>query len=454
MAAYADVSAVVIQGWLSRTPRLRGRRGASTLLRDATSAATIGPLLPKGVEINREAGDVDGVVSLVGGDAAALTLAADAVAVHLRRAIPGIELRAAQAEAPDYFIAYRAMRKQIERGAARQWQPAVAEVVFARPCEYCGVDPAADHRDVGPDPGDRSRPVCLDCAARLDAAGRNSDPRRAPGPEARIAGWLADAGVTLDFPDDFAALAGAGTHIATVYADGNRIGHVFKAIAERHDPSASKAKLAAGIDAATGRALTEAVTTVARSGRAAVVPHLVGGDDVLVSVAAADAWTFTQAYLTSFGSHVRSWLSESGLRIPGSPPSASAGVVFHHRDHPFPMAVEQADAALALAKREFRGEQAAVAWADVSAEGRSSAAGSDLLGPRPLSWFATNAERLRQLAAVRPAQRYRLLRLTDDQLPEQVRRMGIEVVRDLHREGPDELRTALRVARWMQGGSE
>lgn len=450
MPVYADVAAVVIQGWLSRTPRLKGRRGASTMLRDATAAQAIAALLPPGVQVNPDAGDVDGVVNLVGADPETVQAAAQAVAAHLRLQLPGLELRCAQAEAPDYFIAYRAMRAQLAGGRGQEWQPAVSEVPFARLCSYCGQDPATGTADLSPDePG---HPVCGDCAARLRAAGRARDPRHTPGPEQRVAGWLAGAGERLDFPDDFAALAAQGmgdrTHIATIYADGNRIGTLFDLL---KGTSAGKAEVARGIDGAGRAAFIEAAQVVAREEVVPVVPHLVGGDDLLVSVPAACAWQFTWAYLRGFGAAVAAWAAANRI-TPPIMPSASAGVVIHHHAHPFAMAVEQASRALTLAKREFTGRQAAIAWADVSAEGYGPQSGpSDLAGPRTLDWFDRNAEILRQLAEVKPAQRATLSRLPDAELPEQVRRMNIKPAKDLLTAGPADLRDALGVVRWMGG---
>ena len=62
---YVDVAAVRIQDWLERSPILKFRRGASVWLSKATAGLTL-PADPDGstVELNPEAGSIDGVVSI------------------------------------------------------------------------------------------------------------------------------------------------------------------------------------------------------------------------------------------------------------------------------------------------------------------------------------------------------------------------------------------------------
>src|SRR6185437_9975847 len=92
---YVDISAVRIQQWLSRTPDLRFRRGASVLLSRATSEESWESRLPAGTKWNDEAGSVDGVVSLkydpTSTDAAPAKVLADAartVAEDMRKTMP------------------------------------------------------------------------------------------------------------------------------------------------------------------------------------------------------------------------------------------------------------------------------------------------------------------------------------------------------------------------------
>ena len=70
---YLDVSAVRIQDWLTRTPDLKFRRGASVLLTEATARDVWEKQMPPGMRWNDEAGELDGVVALVVADSVADT---------------------------------------------------------------------------------------------------------------------------------------------------------------------------------------------------------------------------------------------------------------------------------------------------------------------------------------------------------------------------------------------
>jgi hypothetical protein len=458
MTYYADIAAIRIQSWLARTPRLKGRRGASILLREATDSNAVAGLLPQNVRINLAAGNVDGVVNLESDDPQALAQSAVAVLRSLRERLPAVELQAAQSkDAADYFTAYSEMKSALAGGRSVEWQPVVPDVPFAQPCDFCGLDPGSFRRDISPDESDRGVLVCRDCAARLDAAGRQADRRRAPDVSVRVRDWLLEAappGAELDFPDDFSELAELGreTHLATVYIDGNRIGALFEAIA--HSGGRSKKELARGIDDATREALVAGLSAISLGGPTQpdadngqtpnVVPaivHLVGGDDVLVSVPAADGWRFTCEFLDVFAASLARWSIRSGLKPQGSPPSASAGLVVHHRNHPFALVVESASEALDHAKSQLKGEQGAVAWVDVSSTG------SEVRGPRTASWLAARHETLSALAAVKPAQRSRLSQTPDSELADQIRRMNVTPAGVFLRESPQALRDSLSIVR-------
>ncbi len=47
MTIFLDVAVVQIQSWLARTPHLRGRRGASRMIREATMAEAVDKMLTK-----------------------------------------------------------------------------------------------------------------------------------------------------------------------------------------------------------------------------------------------------------------------------------------------------------------------------------------------------------------------------------------------------------------------
>ena len=206
MPYYADIAAVRIQSWLARTPKLKGRRGASILLREATDAHAVehAGILPAGVHINTAAGNVDGVVNLQADTPDAAAAGADAVLARLRERLPALELQAVVSdEWPDYFLAYPQMKLALAAGDGIEWQPAVPEVPMAQPCTYCGQDPVALTRTLSPDADQRDQGVCRDCAARLDAAGRTADARRVPDVIQRVSEWLEASipgDVELTFP--------------------------------------------------------------------------------------------------------------------------------------------------------------------------------------------------------------------------------------------------------------
>ena len=457
MTYYADIAAVRIQSWLARTPKLKGRRGASSLLRDVTDADAIAALLPAGVDINHSAGNVDGVVNLQSQDRSALVPACEAVLSRLRQQIPAVELQGiVSSNADDYFSAYREMHVALARGEAIQWPPVVPDIPLAEPCTYCSIDPGVTRRSLSVEPADKDRLVCADCAARLDAAGRQADQRQAPDVTRRVGLWLGEAlddGADLGFPDDFAELAALGgdTHIATIYIDGNRIGALFDAIA--NSSGRSKKDLAEGIDAATRIALIGALRSVlppddsqSNTVHVPAIAHLVGGDDVLLSLPAPQGWQFTRSFIDAFAASLAEWAHTNGMTPSGSPPSASAGLVIHHKNHPFALVVDEAARALGQAKAAMRGREGAIAWVDVSATG------SQIHGPRSSTWLAENWEALQELARVKPAQRYRLATTDDAALRDQVYRMDLAAAKNLLRQGTGDLRDSLSIVRWWNRG--
>ena len=99
-----------------------------------------------------------------------------------------------------------------------------------------------------------------------------------------------------------------------------------------------------------------------------MIPHIVGGDDLVVSVVADRAWRFTVSYLDAFRAHARDIPGVGDEHGPALP-SASAGLVFAHMKFPFRRAAELAADRLRAAKRQFHGVSPAVAWLDVTRDG-------------------------------------------------------------------------------------
>ncbi|MGH3168985.1 MAG: Cas10/Cmr2 second palm domain-containing protein [Trebonia sp.] len=252
--------------------------------------------------------------------------------------------------------------------------------------------------------------------------------------------------------------------MATVYADGNAIGALFDRIAGHGDPRL-KERASEAISKATREALraaTDAVLGADRGEPLPVIPHIVGGDDLLVSVVADRAWRFTIAYLDAFGTRAR--------EIPGAPrelfdpvpPTASAGLVLAHAKFPFRRAAELAADRLRAAKREFRGASPAIAWLDVTRDGERPPADRH-------AWTLENLCGLDgALAALRtdvePSGRAVLERLVDVTQPavslarlrEHARRLDRAGVVEPFLAGPDpaaataRMADALSVARWWR----
>jgi hypothetical protein len=414
---YLDVSAVRIQDWLTRTPDLKFRRGASVLLTEAT-ARDAWDELPPGMGWNDEAGEVDGVVALVVDDTVAdddagrcVQDAARAVALRMRAVMPYCPVQAVSGTGDGYAIAYEGMEQARREGRFLvDSPPAPPEVILAKPCDQCR-SAAAARQGITVVAEEPTRDLCLDCHARFEAAGgtKGDRLRRSPLPERRMSEALRAAGMEVTgFPDNFKAMAAAGrldrddtaTQLALIYADGNKVGAFLSeaANAARQGGRLAKADIVPAIDQATLAALADAIINRFTGwSRPPVLANLAGGDDLLVSVPAVDAWLFVRTLLAAFGHHV-----DAGTRRwPGSVraqlPSLSAGLVFHHAAAPFSDVVRIAEDQLKAAKQATRGTEPTLAFLDLTADGGLQPSGRQ---PVTLAYLAANAgllERVEQL---------------------------------------------------------
>jgi len=410
---FLDVSAVRIQEWLARTPDLRFRRGASALLTEATAAKTWEASPPDGMCWNDQAGEVAGVVTLYVDDeipdadqVAASAAAARSVAARMRELMPQCHIQAVAGSGETYADAYPMMEQaRHDGGFLLDSPPAPAEVIVAKPCDQCRSAAATETR-IEVVRGEKRNDLCKDCKRRLDAAGwtRATDPARWPVPEQRLKSALDKAGMTIKgFPGTFAEMAESGgerednalTQLALIYADGNRVG-AFLSEAAESSGRVSKTEIAKTIDEAAAGALADAV--VGRfSGQAfpPVIAHIAGGDDLLVSVPAADAWVFTRALLTAFTARIGAY--PWPRQLAGRTPTLSAGIVFHHAKNPFSDVVRLAEEQLKYAKREGRGLQATVAFLDMTADGGQPPAERH---PVTLEYLTQHASELDQLGDI------------------------------------------------------
>ncbi|HSV64355.1 MAG TPA: hypothetical protein VLJ59_00415 [Mycobacteriales bacterium] len=420
---YLDVSAIRIQEWLARTPSLKQWRGASVMLSDATSRDAWKGKLPAGTRWNDEAGDLAGVVSLLAeSDSAdeareALVEAARVVAADLRARLPHCPIRGFVGSGTSYARAYAEIDQKRRAGMTEVDAPTPPpELVLAMLCETCLQAPAV--RFVRTDDGEPR--VCDECARRLSAAGRTTGGgARVPRAEAVLRDKLVALGHPAPrFPDTSNELAEAAlwkvddvpSQVALIYVDGNRVGAFLekaaKAAATIGRPA--KEKIVTAIGEATTDALATTVHTLFESRDILpVMPHLADGDDLMVSVAAPDAWPFVHLLLDEFSRqlamHTQDWPQE----VRNDLPTVSAGVVFHHRSHPFSDAVHLVKDRLRAAKEAVEGRAATVDFLDLTADGGASPESR----ARTLVDLDADAALLGRIAQVPAAQRATLVGL-------------------------------------------
>lgn len=476
MSVYLDVACIRIQQYLARTPTLRGRRAASAVLAEATRLHTAqdtqdAPPLLRVVaglaEPNEQAGVADGVASLVVRDGVQPEQVARRVLAHLRAALPGATFQAVWGEGPSYVDAYnRQIKPRLASGREVLLDlPPLAEFPPVSPCRFCRSAPASTRLPV--DPFDeahaqqaREQDACADCEMRY---GTRASRRAGRTAEERLARQIGRPRAA-----DLAALAAlgragrGGNHLATVYADGNAIGEFFTALGKQ--PGADKNSASRRLVDATWDALGAATRAIAQPDDSVLcaVPHVVGGDDVLVSVPADRGWRFAAVLLAAFEQSLARIAQESRI---GQPPTVSAGIVFARADYPFHLVVASAEASLRRAKNAYAGRRTALDFLDVTAEGHDAPAEM----PPTLAALRAHAPALDRLVAAMPAhQRTRqegLRRLGPDwqlEADAELARLGLT-----HLLAPFQLPAArgdgadtqeigasqaLRIARWWHGG--
>lgn len=174
-----------------------------------------------------------------------------------------------------------------------------------------------------------------------------------------------------DLPDDEARRTSTDNHIATIFADGNGLGALFEHLQDEAIASGDTGQLLAvskRIKQATEAGLMAAIEATRipdrDGGVMAAVPHILGGDDVLVSVPATRVWPFLRAFMTAMQQQLREDSYEEARSV-----SFSAGVVISHQAFPIGDQVELAERLLRKAKQEIDGQGWSFAWQDVTNEG-------------------------------------------------------------------------------------
>ncbi|MGH3692486.1 MAG: Cas10/Cmr2 second palm domain-containing protein [Pseudonocardiaceae bacterium] len=379
MPRYVDVSVQHIQSYLVRAQHLKGRRGASTMITRATHGDAVTQCLGDlPATEHHEAGAVDGVISVRLDDAELTTEVTGRLVGHLRSALPAAVIVATYRDGSNYADAVAGDTD--ERRLARHL-PVCAEWPAAKRCDWCNIWPASAVIIDGAGEDARNREVCLDCDRRDEAAGRSTQEGWKPLAEMRLRRHLADrpgSGPSRELPTNFEQLASLGpipgerNHVATVLADGNAIGKLIAGLRQSAGAGGDSQVLREAprtIDNATWAALTGAANKIDTTDAAAwrIIPHLVGGDDLLVSVPAHSAWEFVRTYLSIFGEKV------SSLATNGLVPSASAGVVFHQIKDPFSVVADLGHDLLESAKKEHLGRSAALCWQSITHDGSARA---------------------------------------------------------------------------------
>lgn len=381
MTYYAGIGAVHIQSWLARTAnKLFLVRGGSALLSEQTSAERITEVLGAhpAVRLAGAAGDIDGVVALECAQRAPLEAACRAVLGHLERAVVGLEWEAWLAEGDDYSHAY------IRNGGGR-WlasRPALPELGLVQTCAFCGLEPAVESITHGDEPPARAG---LSCAQRHRAYQEQQRRNVQQRDGRRRSDW---AEIRGEWPKEFDQLARTTTegvyavgrrdsrgHLATVAADGNGIGELFRVISESGDARLREVAVRL-LDEQTKEAVVAAARACEPPGgqpeTKIVAPHYVGGDDVLLSVPAPLAWRFA-AELGKRFEGLRERLSDDSLgadekvRAAVSRLGLGIGIAFARESHPIGRTTQAAHRALAAAKRCTRGGESAIGWVDLTA---------------------------------------------------------------------------------------
>ncbi|MFI8774865.1 Cas10/Cmr2 second palm domain-containing protein [Gordonia sp. NPDC062954] len=283
----------------------------------------------------------------------------------------------------------------------------------------------------------------------------SSKKEREPRVERRLRSAIADRlGMTrrsVTLPRDFQGLA-RGEHLALIYCDGNKVGDfITTAVGHGVGPDT----IAPAINNGTIDAVAEALVEMHREIPAMpirAVPHILGGDDVQITVPASAAWAFTRHLLKSFSSRVPAEVGKDLAKGRGLPDiSMSAGVVFFHRSTPMRDVLDLAEGQLRHAKQHVRGREASVAYLDIPADGQEA---PPTRRPYRIDDLDKWSELLDEVASIPPAQRATLLDLVRSNRHTEARARarwaGHTCIDELESMEPAalDIRDQLEIARW------
>ncbi len=416
MTAFVDVGFKQVQEYLGRSRSLWGRRGASDLLLHASDAAgqfhqraselgiadikTILAQYEPDVTVNHEALDVDGVISLTSPHNDKAWEAGIALAQAIRTQLPACTVQVSLYDQPSYAASLASEVAENPKLRQTFW-PRPYEFPMQKLCDECGQSGASSYLAA------KESWVCPDCQQRRPRKLRGqlyrSLKKNRDASSTGTSGFLAEqrlwkaidaqtaAGRELAVAEDFAAIAKMralsddaiqyrstdNNHLATIFADGNGLGGLFAEARTRAADDGTEQSLeylrtlSKGIKEATGEALLKATLEILRPDdtQLPVVPHIQGGDDILVTVPALRAWRFLRVFLEA---------SQQGYAAFGQrdrPPTMSAGIVICHDAFPIGDQVELTEELLRQAKRHVLGNGMSFAWTDVTWDGPRPVAG-------------------------------------------------------------------------------
>ncbi|MFY9263794.1 MAG: hypothetical protein GX483_04855 [Actinomycetaceae bacterium] len=403
MITYATVGITRIQSYLGRSRDLWGRRGASENLMRATDltensdylvhqALSESNVKNSNVKINDDGLDIDGVVSLQGNDHDETLRVARKLANLIREENPGVFLTVSWTQPQPEDVKYAQLLSE-KAEWKQQWHheyyfPVASEFPFLRPCDECGVDPAASYDEV------RGLRLCADCNRRVPDDSRTQSMKSTGLPKKFAVEWeflnrvLHEEKLGYLTPKHFRARdfeslgklgrpavddphrgrTADGNHIALIFADGNGVGGLFKKLqAEAEDLGSTQKmrKVSEKMKESTFNALVSATQRVVTPKESCpVVPHIVGGDDILISVAANKAWEFLLTFMQDIRAPFEELSGEHGVDL-----SFSAGMVICQSSFPFGNQVEIAETLMKQAKKAVRGKDWSFAWLDMTVDG-------------------------------------------------------------------------------------
>lgn len=466
MTTYIDVGAIRIQEYLLRTSgtdegQLRKRRGASRMVAAAFDPDSFTDL---GLARNDETYAIEGVAHLKArDDSASPEELARRALEQVRAALPAAYLQASWAVADSYVEAHPLLTQAREGRAASTDRatigtqaslPAFREDPYAGSCTSCRQATVVGGQ------------TCLDCRRRDETGGTNrrsgsDQPSKASDtPESVVLERISSStGQRLQVAKDLNQLSRLPNdetkrnHLATIYADGNRVGALFAAVQDPAVAIGLSQAVEAAIEGAGEKAL-EALLPACRTGTLPGVVTVLAADDAVITVPASLGWSFALTLVRTFNALIADDERVArALDFGGQVPTLTAGIAFSHTKSPIESAIQAADRAMRDAKLGHPGEPA-VGWVDLTHPG------DEVEARCTVEWLDQTRLVVDGVAQLPASQRSGWERdiaaaqgagLDDDAiiafLRREIRRLGIEAV-ELDKLTVDDVQRLIGIARW------